>query len=115
MKTDKFIEPTGNEIREGTSVIDCIPNADIISMETMVHMMVNKGICTAEELFMLESRVQELNNKGQKNSFVAVHNYQNRGRFPGLKKAMSKHRWSRRLGALLFGWKWKKVKKNQSL
>lgn len=90
-----------------------VPNADVISLVTLVHMMVNKGICTSEELFVLEGRVQELSQKEKKNNFIQIQNHYDRGRFPGLKRVMSKHRWSRRIGTLLFGWKWKKVKKNQ--
>ena len=89
-----------------------VPNADVISLETLVHIMVNKGICSAEELFMLEGRIQELNKKEEKKNFVKIQNNFDRGRFPGLKRSMSKHNWSRRVGTLLFGWKWKKVKKN---
>ncbi|MDZ7330594.1 MAG: hypothetical protein ONB31_01305 [candidate division KSB1 bacterium] len=99
--------------RSGNDFVDTqfVPNADVISLETIVHMLVAKGVCTAEELFMLEGRVQDLNHKSHGMNFVSIQNQLDRGRFPGLKKAMSKHRWSRRLGTLLFGWKWKKVKK----
>jgi len=102
-----------NEIGSGYGLTDMefVPNADVISLETLVNMLVAKGICTVEELFMLEGRVQELNQKNHTTNIVSIHNQFDRGRFPGLKKAMSKHRWSRRLGTLLFGWKWKKVKR----
>ncbi|UCE05378.1 MAG: hypothetical protein JSW07_17445 [bacterium] len=109
MKTQGAIEK--REIEIGNE-IDYVPNADVISLETMVHMMVNKGICTATELFMLEGRVQEINQQNKGNDFIPIKNHYHRGRFPGLKKAMSKFRWSRQLGTLLFGWKWKKVKKH---
>lgn len=89
-----------------------VPNADVISLETIVHVLVNKGICTADELFALEGSIQQLNQSTATSHVVNIHNQYDRGRFPELKRAMSKHRWSRRLGSLLFGWKWKKVKKN---
>lgn len=112
----KMVEFADDEvgIRDGKSNIDYVPNADVISLETVVYMMVNKKICTAEELFTLEGRVQELNQQDNKNNFVNIQNHYDRGRLPGLKRFMSKHHWSRRLGTLLFGWKWKKIKKNQS-
>jgi len=113
MNADKWQERNGNGIGTEDAAPNLVPNADVISLETMVHMLVNKGICTAEELFMLEGRVQELNQKQPKNNFVPIQNQFDRGTFPGLKRAMSKHHWSRRLGSLLFGWKWKKIKKNQ--
>ena len=92
--------------------INFVPNADVISLETLVNMMVRKGICSVEELFMLEGHVQELNQKETENNFIKIENKYDRGRFPGLKRTMSKYSWSRRLGTLLFGWKWKKMKKN---
>lgn len=103
-----------NAFGSGNDLADTqfVPNADVISLETVVHMLVAKGVCTAEELFMLEGRVQDLNLKNKEMNLVSIQNQLDRGRFPGLKRAMSKHRWSRRLGTLLFGWKWKKVKKH---
>ena len=107
----KIVEET-NGTENNSSKIHYVPNADVISLETIVHMMVNKGICTADELFMLEGNVQELNSNDKKSQFVKIQNNFDRGRFSGLKKNMSKHSWSRKLGTMLFGWKWKKVKKN---
>jgi len=115
MNSTKLVEKRRVEAREDSIDIQYVPNADVISLETVVHMMVNKGICTAEELFMLEGRVQELGQKNDNNKYVSIHNRHDRGRFPAFKRAMSQHRWGRRLGTLLFGWKWKKVKKDQSL
>ena len=112
MNSAKLVEQSGNGAGDDSFNIRYVPNADVISLETMVHMMVNKGICTAEELFMLEGRVQELDQKNDNSKYVAIHNYHDRGRFPAFKRAMSQHRWGRRLGTLLFGWKWKKVKKD---
>ncbi len=115
MNSPKLVEKSGNGARKDNLNFQYVPNADVISLETMVHMMVNKGICTVEELFMLEGRVQELKQKNDNNKYVSIHNHNDRGRFPAFKRAMSQHRWGRRLGTLLFGWKWKKVKKDQSL
>ncbi len=102
----------GIGFRNDVSDFQFVPNADVISLETMVHMLVTKGVCTAEELFILEGRVQDLNHRSHATNVVSIQNQYNRGRFSGLKKAMSKHRWTRRLGTFLFGWKWKKVKKS---
>jgi len=112
MKTVNFA--AGKEVGTGDE-IDYVPNADVISIETLVNIMVNKGICTADELFMIEARVQQITQKNSQNNFVPIKNHYQRGRFPGLKKTMSKNRWLRRLGTALFGWKWKKVKKHGSL
>lgn len=109
MKTTSIAE-NGSEDNAGK--IHFVPNADVISLETIVHIMVNKGICTADELFMLEGNVQELNSADKKTQFVKIQSNFDRGHFSGLKKSMSKHGWSRKLGTAIFGWKWKKVKKN---
>ena len=112
MKATQFWEEKeasiGNEI-------EYVPNADVISLETLVNIMVKKGICTVDELFMLEGRVQQSNKKNDHNNFVPIQNQYHRGKFPSIKKMMSKNKWSRRLGTMIFGWKWKKVKKNESL
>jgi hypothetical protein len=114
MNVTKFVEQSTIGGGDDNSNIRYVPNADMISLETMVLMMVSKGICTAEELFILEGRVQELNQKNNTKNFIPIQNHLDRGKFPALKRAMSKHHWSRRLGTLLFRWKWKKVKKNNS-
>jgi hypothetical protein len=61
----KIVEET-NGTENNSSKIHYVPNADVISLETIVNMMVNKGICTADELFMLEGNVQELNSNDKK-------------------------------------------------
>lgn len=103
-----------DKISNGNGNARYVPNADVISLETIVHMIVNKGICTAEELFLLEGHVQDLNQKDTTNHFVNIQNHYERGRFSALKRLMSKYRWSRHLGTIFFGWKWKKIKKKQS-
>jgi len=111
MKATQFWEE--KEARIGDE-IDYVPNADVISLETLVNIMVKKGICTVDELFMLEGRVQQSNKKNDHNNFVPIQNQYHRGKFSGLKKTMSKYKWARNLGTMIFGWKWKKVKKNGS-
>jgi curved DNA-binding protein CbpA len=78
-------------------------------------MLVKKKICTADELFMLEGNLQEQNRLHPKNNFVSIQNEEHKSSHSGLKRLMSKRRWTRRLGTALFGWKWKKVKKSSSL
>ena len=94
---------------------DTVPDADVISLETIVNILVKKKICTKEELFILEGRIQEQRRNNKKNNFVSVKNDINHSSHSGLKRMMSKHRWTRRLGTALFGWKWRKVKKSPSL
>ena len=92
-----------------------VPNGDIISPETIVNILVKKGICTVEELFILEGQIQEKNKDAKDSKVIAIKSEYSRGRLPWLKRWMSKRRWTRRLGTALFGWKWKKVKKSPAL
>jgi len=114
MKAVNIVDQNRMETEDDSGSTGFVSNADVISLETMVNMMVNKGICTEEELFRMESLMQRQNQKNDSH-FIPIQNYRHRGKFPALKRSMSKRRWSRQLGSLLFGWKWKKVKKNQSL
>ncbi|MBN1153585.1 hypothetical protein JXB12_01550 [candidate division KSB1 bacterium] len=91
-----------------------VPNADEISLETVINLLVSKKIVTADELFSTESQVREYRQYKNDVSYVNIKNNFDRGKFPKLKKAMSMHRWSRHLGSFLFGWKWKKVKSNHA-
>ncbi|MFZ5515099.1 MAG: hypothetical protein ACOY90_00575 [Candidatus Zhuqueibacterota bacterium] len=89
-----------------------VSDADMISLESVVSILVKKGICTREELLALEEEIRHERIEQPQLKYMNIQNVYDRGRFPGLKRSMSKYRWSRRLGTLLFGWKWKKVKKN---
>jgi hypothetical protein len=90
-----------------------VPDADNISKETIINMLVSKGICTVDELFMMEGRIRDEKSYSNDGGMVInIHGIPDRGRFPRLKRSMSKRRWTRRLGTMLFGWKWKKYKKD---
>ncbi len=93
------------------------PIADIVSLETVVNVLVEKGICTAEELFEEERRRREYGKKFKEVKVVQTptdplqHEREKlRKKQNWLKRKMSKRRWSRHLGTRLFGWQWKKVK-----
>jgi hypothetical protein len=93
------------------------PIAEIVSMESVVNLLISKGFCTPEELWEQEkrSRIQfeetlktpvvstRLDTPAHENSFhVTSHSW--------LKRKMSKHKFTRRLGTRIFGWQWRKVK-----
>jgi len=79
------------------------------------------GICTAEELFEEErtrrlylSSVKDISivkTDGSADSHQGSSAKSNRS---WLKRAMSKRRWTRKLGAIFFGWEWKKVRNNRN-
>lgn len=94
-----------------------VPQADSISLETVVNMLVQKKICTVDELFMLEGRIRDKRIEEQQINYVTtkIKSESQRHSSSGhhwLKRRFSKYRWTRRLGARLFGWKWKKVKRS---
>ena len=93
-----------------------------ISTESIVNILIQKGICTAEEILEFEGTIRnhksfkQVKSGKRKNTanFINIQNPYDRGKYPGLKRYLSKYRWTRRLGTKLFGWKWRKVKKNDS-
>ncbi len=103
--------PKQKDVNSAEKKDNLVPEADVISLETVVNMLVQKGICTTNELFMLEGKVQKKNEELNKNNYVAIKNKSSQVRFHWLKRKMGKRRWTRRLGTALFGWQWKKVKK----
>lgn len=99
------------------------PAADLVSLETIVNILLRKGICTPEELFEEEQNRRKDMEATQNISPVQISDarYYNgngsrkKAKSNWLKRRMSKYRWSRRLGTWLFGWKWKKVRINKEV
>jgi hypothetical protein len=93
-----------------------MPMADMISVETVVNLLIRKGICTPEEFFEEERKRQEYSLKFKNVGIIQTpESSQSETDYKvkkqsWLKRKMSKYRWSRKLGTALFGWKWKKVK-----
>lgn len=91
---------------------DAVANADVISLEAVINMLVKKNICSVEELFRLEGKIREQNKNLNKANFISTQSNHEQSGHSGLKRIMGKRRWTRRIGKTLFGWKWKKVKKS---
>lgn len=93
-----------------------VPQADSISIETVVNMLVKKGVCTVDELFILEGQVRENQSPTQEEEYYRTkhrsRSNSHKTRMGWLKKFFVKFRWTRRLGTKLFGWKWKKIKRS---
>ncbi len=98
---------------------DLIPQVDSISPETVIHMMVRKGICTTGELFILEGQIREKKTVAQQVDYVRIKQiYENQTateKWLWLKRVFVKHHWTRWLGSKIFGWRWKKVKRAPSM
>lgn len=107
----QILDRTNYEIKQ----TDTVPNADVISLETVINMLVSKNVCSTEELFRLEGVIQNQNNELNQKKFVSIKQDQKQTSYSGLRRIMSRYRWTRRLGSALFGWKWRKVKKSPQI
>ncbi|MFQ5603119.1 MAG: hypothetical protein ACE5HS_07610 [bacterium] len=111
-----------NDSPNNSKLTPASPLADIISLETVVNVLLQKGLCTPEELFEEErkryhyqSKVKNVSLVQTPQSLEQVDNKKKHGHNSHwLKRKMSKYRWTRRLGTALFGWRWKKVKTNHT-
>ncbi|MFQ5637547.1 MAG: hypothetical protein ACE5IR_06080 [bacterium] len=104
----------------GVTASTSSPIADIVSLESVVNLLIQKGLCTPEELFEEERKRKTYQQTVKGVSLVKTRQMLNpagerkvlRKKQNWLKRKMSKSRWSRKLGTSLFGWQWKKVKLN---
>lgn len=95
---------------------DNLDVADVVSLESVVNVLIRKGVCTAEELFEEEQSRRLYLDKAKNISLVRTDRKgrsSRRHKQSWLKRKMSRRKWTRRLGTALFGWEWKKVKNNR--
>lgn len=106
----------GYEGGAGEGAARPVPIGDLISLETVVNIMLNKGLCSEKELLDEERRLRDIEGHRHDSHFRNIDErgsatqQWDRPQHP-LRKMFSKYRWSRRVGTAIFGWKWKKVKK----
>lgn len=91
---------------------------DQLSLEAVINVLVQKGLCTEAELLQEEARLRAVRSTLAGLQFTPVQTMR-KGESPShdhhvLRKWASRYRWSRKLGARLFGWKWKKMKRYPS-
>ncbi len=112
-----------DEPTEGSRAPESFPIADVVSVQSLANVLIRKGICTPEELYQEEQRRRQENTSAPRTTIVQTPPSQrvmarengsgHRHKSGWLKRKMSKKRWTRRLGSLVFGWEWKKVKTNR--
>lgn len=87
---------------------------DQLSVEAVINVLVQRGICTEEELVTEEKRLRAVRQTMAGLAFVPVQTKHSEHtahkEHSALRHWASRHRWSRRLGSTLFGWKWRKIK-----
>ncbi len=81
-----------------------------ISTTTLVKLLVRKGILTTKEV-LEEERLTRLQQHIVDANLEHEHSVKKK-KMPRFKQWASRHRWSRRVTARLFGWEWKRAKHN---
>lgn len=112
-----------NEQGRETRSPESFPIADVVSLQSIANILIRKGICTPEELYEEEQRRRQQHAADGRTTIVQTppshrvsareNGSQGKHKTSWLKRKMSKKRWTRKLGKLLFGWQWKKVKTNR--
>ncbi|MDZ7268057.1 MAG: hypothetical protein ONB48_09845 [candidate division KSB1 bacterium] len=91
---------------------------DQLSLEAVINVLVQKGLCTEAELLKEEARLRAVRQTLAGLRFTPVQT-RHQGRDHGhehhhhlLRRLASRYRWSRKLGTRLFGWRWRKIKRS---
>jgi hypothetical protein len=114
MITDE--ETMGEQIIKITQTPDFVPQGDSISVETIVNLLIQKRICTVEELFRLEGQIRDRQQTSHQAEYFRIKqqseavSHETKHRW--LRSFLIKYHWTRKLGTLLFGWRWKKVRQS---
>jgi hypothetical protein len=99
-------------------------NLEQVSLDAVINMLVKRGICTEAELLAEENRLHALDETAEETTapayFTPVQTYSERHRHRHrdsnrLRQWAAKRQWSRKLGTLLFGWKWHRKKSDQEI
>lgn len=114
MITDE--ETMGERVIRIPETPNLVPQGDSISVETIVNILVQKRICSVEELFRLEGQIREKQQVSQQAEYYRIKqqselvSHETKHRW--LRRLFIKYHWTRRLGTILFGWRWKKVRQS---
>jgi hypothetical protein len=112
-------EPEINETANWAGAI----NLEQVSLEAAIRVLIKRGICTEAELLAeeirLRSMVETAGAPAQPFHFTPVqtpgerHRHRRHGS-NRVRRWAAQYHWSRRLGTLLFGWKWHRKKNEQT-
>jgi hypothetical protein len=112
-----------HEVKETVNWTGSI-NVKQISLEAVIRVLIKRGICTEAELLAEEQRLRLLvdtaSEPGQSFHFTPVqtHSIRHRHRRQDsnrMRRWAAKRNWSRKLGTLLFGWKWHRKKNDPKI
>jgi hypothetical protein len=90
--------------------------SDKISLEALINVVLQQGLCTEEQLFAEEARLRAVQRTMSNMQFrpvrVSTAPREIQKKHP-VKKWAAERRWARRIGGFLFGWQWRKFKKKE--
>jgi hypothetical protein len=111
------IDLVSNVNTQSTDIAESgIHTLDQVSLEAVINVLLKRGVCTEAELFAEENRLCSVHQTMDSFHFTPVqipnegHSHKSHDH-NSLRRWASKYRWSRRLGSILFGWKWHRKKK----
>ncbi len=93
---------------------------DRVSVQALINVLIKRGLCIENELLAEEDRLQARRETAPRLDFTPVQipreSYEHKRRdINRLRRWASKRQWSRKLGTLLFGWKWHRKKRDQQV
>lgn len=98
---------------------------DRVSLEAVINVLIQRGLCTEAELLAEENRLRNLGvpapeEKLESVRFTPVQTYSHRHQYEprdsnSLRRWAGKRAWTRKLGSLLFGWKWHRKKREHNI
>jgi hypothetical protein len=95
-----------------------------LSLEAVINVLIQRGICTEAELLAEENRLRSLGVPAaeplESVRFTPVQTYSHRYQYEprdsnSLRRWAAKRAWTRKLGSLLFGWKWHRKKRAHNI
>jgi len=101
-----------------------IDSLNEISLAAVIQILLKRGLCTEAELFAEEQRRRALTETAGETTdsfhFTPVQTHSERIRHRRqdsnrMRRWTGKRQWSRKIGTLLFGWKWHRKKNNSSI
>lgn len=87
---------------------------DEVSLTAVIQVLLQRGLCTEAELLAAENRLRSLRETTGRATFTPVqipHEHHHHHDPKLLRRWAAKYWWSRKLGTMLFGWKWHRKKR----
>lgn len=120
LQPEQWDDEQNEKPENGAEPRKAFPATDLVSLESLINVLIRNGICTAEELFEEEQSRRLYLNSTKDSSLVRIGDSEQRQKSSSaqrnrswLRRKMSRRKWTRKLGSLLFGWEWRKIRNNK--